>query len=79
MEASDLRAQAATYGSTAKEQCGRDEGDCMTERRLQRKLSGVVEWRLHWPDNKIRNGQGITHYWRNERLEVGFSEEEKSV
>ena len=51
----------------------------MTERRLQRKLSDTVEWCLRWPDNKIKNEQGITHYWRNERLEVRFSKEEKSV
>ncbi len=43
LEASDLRVQAAEYGSTTKVRCEGDERHSMMGRRLQQKVSDAVK------------------------------------
>ena len=73
MGVSDSRVQVVAYGPTTKVQYGGDERGCMTERRPQRKESGMVN-RVVLARKKQNRRQGqnisITYDWGNERLHV---------
>lgn len=82
MGASDSRVQVVEYGPTTKVQHGGDERDCMTERRPQRKESGMMNRVVLAKERKNRRrcrNISVTYDWGNERLHVRFSKEVKSV